>query len=113
MNKLLKYWQNKLGLDDWKIELHTDCSPREMYDPLNDGQCQYHFVKKLAIIKICTEKDVSVDSDYNFERILVHELLHIKFAILDDSGNALQDKIVHQLVQDFANILTEGKHAVR
>ena len=107
--QLLQHWIKKLGLQDWKIEVFDNCSPREMFDKEAQAENYYNFVYKHARIRITTEKDRQCDiSPLSYEQCLVHELLHCKFAILDDSGNALQDKIVHQLVEDFTSILLEG-----
>ena len=108
--QLLQYWIKRLGLQDWSIDLQDNCSPREMYDADNQGETSYNYTYKKAIIKIASEQDRQHDvMPLDYEHILVHELLHCKFAILDDSGNSLQDKVVHQLVEEFASILLEGR----
>lgn len=105
-DKLLNKWINILGLQDWHIELYSDCSPKELFDKDAQGENYYNFIYKYAKIRIISEKDRKQDIlPLEYEHLLVHELLHCKFASLDDSGNALQDKIVHQLVEDFADIL--------
>ena len=110
-DKLLEYWINTLGLQDWHIELHSDCSPKQLFDKDAQGENYYNFTYKHARIRIISDKDRKQDIlPLDYEHILVHELLHCKFSILDDSGNALQDKIVHQLVEDFANILVQRRH---
>ena len=43
---------------------------------------------------------------FNPEKTLVHELLHLKFSALDESGDPLRDKLTHRLVEDFAKALT-------
>ena len=40
--------------------------------------------------------------DFEDRKTLVHELLHLKFCLLGDSGNDLQDRYVHQLIDDLA-----------
>lgn len=74
------------------------------------GECEYNEVCKGAFIKLlrpeCYGQRII---PYNIEKTLVHELLHIKFCLLDDSGNPLQDRIVHQLIDEFANILVDNK----
>ena len=103
---LLTKWINILGLQDWHIELYNDCSPKELFDKDAQGENYYNFTYKHAKIRIISKKDREQDIlPLEYEHILVHELLHCKFASLDDSGNALQDKLVHQLVEDFADIL--------
>lgn len=104
--KLLEKWIDILGLQDWHIEVYNDCSPKELFDSNSLGENYYNFTHKHAKIRIVSEKDARCDIlPMKYEHILVHELLHCKFAALDDSGNVLQDKLVHQLVEDFADIL--------
>lgn len=106
--KLIDYWIKLLNLEDWKIEVLDNCSPRELFDKDAQAENYYNFVHKCAKIRITSDKDRSHDiMPLDYEHLLVHELLHCKFAILDDSGNALQDKIVHQLVEDFTKALIE------
>jgi len=67
-------------------------------------------VNKCSKIRIITEKDYGKRMlPFDKERILVHELLHIKFCLLDNSGNELQDRILHQIVEEFAEILVKVK----
>lgn len=107
-NKLLDKWIKILGLQDWHIEVYDECSPRELFDSTSQAENYYNFTYKQAKIRITSEKDRKHDVlPMSYEHLLVHELLHCKFAILDGSDNLLQDKIVHQLVEDFANILVE------
>lgn len=108
--QLLQYWVKRLGLQDWKIELLDDCSPREMCDANAQGENMYNYVHKHAIIKITHERDRQHDiAPLDYEHLLVHELLHCKFSPLDDTGNWLQDRLVHQFVEDFTKILLEGR----
>ena len=107
---LQKRWIERLGLQDWTITILDNCSPKELQDPLSQAECFYNYVHKHATVRITSDKDREVDIlPLDYEHLLVHELLHIKFAVLDDSGNALQDRIVHQLVEDFAGLLTEAR----
>lgn len=109
-NKLLDKWIKILGLQDWHIELYNDSSIKQLFDKDAQAENYYNFVYKHAKIRIISDKDRQHDIlPLDYEHLLVHELLHCKFAILDDSGNELQDKIVHQLVEDFTKILVGDK----
>lgn len=108
-NALLRKWIKKLHLQDWKIELRENSTPSDFVDDNNCGECEWQETEKSAIIRILNpiyygERIIP----FNFERILVHELLHIKFCLLWDSGNKLQDRIVHQLIADLAKVFVEG-----
>ena len=110
MDKLLKEWQHRLGLDDWKIVLKEDCSPNDMVLKDVVGETSFEEVNKCAVIRIITEKDYGDRIiPFNFEKTLIHELLHLKFCLLGESGNDLQNRIVHQLIEDMAKALVDAK----
>lgn len=106
--QLLEKWQKRLGLTDWVIDLRDNMTPDEMSLQGVAGQCEWQEVKKAAVISIikpeCYGERIT---PFNFERTLVHELLHIKFCLLDDSGNALQDRVLHQIIEDLAKAFVE------
>lgn len=85
-------WKSILGLQDWDIQI-VNCSPRDLSDPNSAGEVEYTEATKIAVIRLT--KDAT-------EKTFIHEMLHIKFALLQDSGNPLQDRIVHQLIDDLA-----------
>ena len=110
MNELLKEWIDRLKLNDWVIELQENCSPDDMNDCC--GLTNWQEVNKSAIIKI-------IDPQYYGERIipfdaektLVHELLHLKTCLISDTENELQERIMHQLIEDLARALVNAKRS--
>jgi hypothetical protein len=108
-NTLLEKWQKRLLLTDWRIALHANAIPSDFITSNKAGETEWEEVIKSAVIRI-------LDPDcygeriipYNFERTLVHELLHLKFCLLDDSGNTFQDRYVHQLIDELARALTSA-----
>ena len=112
MQELLKEWQHRLGLDDWCIVLKDNCSPNDMVLKDCAGETEWQEVGKCAVIRIISKKDygdriVSFDK----EKTLVHELLHCKFCLLGESGNDLQDRLAHQLIDDMAKALVSAKRS--
>lgn len=108
-NKLLQKWVDILGLNDWTISLCDNCTPQEMDSVNSAGQCIYNEVQKCAVINIINpecygEKIIPFD----YEKTLVHELMHIKLCFLQESGNDLQERIVHQLVESMARALVKA-----
>lgn len=106
--ELLHKWQHLLGLTDWVIKFNDSAIPAEFSNEECEGEAEYQESTKTAIIRIIRpdcygEKIIPFD----FEKTLIHELLHLKFALLDNSGNALQDRLVHQLVDDLARAFTK------
>lgn len=100
--KLLQKWQKRLGLTEWHIVLKENCTPNDMCNDVC-GECEIDEVHKIAVVRII---DRSYYGDrivpYNFEKTLIHELLHIKFVFIDNSGNELRDRILHQNIEDLA-----------
>nr|DAS87054.1 MAG TPA: PipA protein [Caudoviricetes sp.] len=108
---LFNEWKKRLRLQDWIIHLEDDVSPADMSDPDNVGETNWCESTKLATIKLMSESGVSKYSitPIDKEKVLVHELMHLKLSLLDDSGNRLQDRVVHQLVDDLALALVDAK----
>ena len=46
---------------------------------------------------------------FDAEKTLVHELLHLKFVLLGQSGNDFQDRYVHQLIDDLARAFVDAE----
>ena len=110
--QLLQEWQHRLGLDDWFIVLETHCKQEALMDDA-DGDVEFVESTKCAKIQVI-DPDVRKGAlrPFDFEEILVHELLHCKFALLgkgEDWDNNLQLRIVHQLVDDMARALVSAK----
>lgn len=107
LHELLRYWTDVLGLQEWNITLITNCSPNDM--TLNEvaGETEWSDTLRTAVIRIIDPKDWGERVVlFNPEKTLVHELLHLKFSALDESGDPLRDKLTHRLVEDFAKALT-------
>lgn len=106
--ELLKKWQKKLGLTDWLIDLRDNCLPGDFVLENVSGECEYNLTHKSAIIRIINPTcygDRLIP--FNYEKTLVHELLHIKFGLIDNTDNQIHDTIVHQLIEEFARLLTD------
>lgn len=110
MQELLKEWKERLGLQDWYIELKDNCSPNDMVLKDCAGETEWQEVDKCAVIRIISKKDYgSRILPFDKEKTLVHELLHCKFCLLGESGNDLQDRIQHQLIDDMSRALVDAK----
>lgn len=97
----LRYWQKRLLLCDWNIELKYPTFAQDM--PIKDtfGTVNYSESTKHAKVFIL-DPDHYKEGPWNIGKTILHELLHLKMCLLDESGNTLQDRIVHQLVDDLA-----------
>lgn len=103
MNKLLLEWQKTLNLSDWEIKLQENCSPNDMTLQGVQAETEWDEVNKCAVIRIIDEKDYGKRIlPFDKEKALVHELLHIKLWWLQNSDCELQNRFVHQLIDDMA-----------
>lgn len=114
-NELLEEWQERLGLMDWCIVLRINVKQDDFEgeEPVV-GQTNWQNISKTAVIKVLDEKlygDRIIK--YDFERILLHELLHIKFNILQQDPfnyeSRVYDDFQHQLLEDLAQALIMAK----
>ena len=107
---LLEKWKRKLCLNEWRIKLLTNLRPEEM--TMNDvaGCSEWSESIKTARIEI-------IDPDYygdrivpfDFEKTLVHEMLHLKFSFWCQNEDDICDRIMHQMIDDIARALTEKR----
>lgn len=114
--KLLEEWQERLGLQDWCIILRYNCKKEDMEDSeYSIGETQWETTNKCARICIISEQEYGKDKmlNYDFEKTLVHELLHIKFALIDKDLNTYEGIVAeqarHQLIDDLARAFVMTK----
>ena len=110
-SELLNEWQERLGLQDWVIILRFNLFEEDMNK--SAGETIWNNVNKLAEIHIIREEDFNSLIPYDYERILVHELLHIKFGYLQSEPNNYEEQVFdeaqHQLIDDLARALVMAK----
>lgn len=105
----LRIWQKRLSMSDWRITLHADVIPADMLLPDCAGASDWREATKTACITLLREDCYGNRIvPYDPEKTLIHELLHLKFSLLGESGNELQDRIVHQLIDDMARALCDA-----
>ena len=109
---LLTDWMERLGLQDWRIKLN-DCVPAsEMQDQNAAGLTEFQEVNKTARIDILDPDDYGNRViPFDYERILVHELLHLKLCLLTETfgEDPMQERVGHQLIDDLARTLVAVK----
>lgn len=113
--KLLDEWTDRLGLQDWEIHLAWKSKQTEIPYKVNDGEvgglAEYREAEKEALIYILDEEEANCEPfKFDFERNLVHELLHLKTSICTDTDhNSYQGRLMHQLVDDLAKAFVKAK----
>ena len=107
---LLEEWQKRLGLQDWRIKLCSNCKPEEMTIQDADGCTEWTEAIKTARIEIIDPQyygERIVPFDY--EKTLVHELLHLKTCLVSDMVDDLQTRYMHQIIDDLARAFVDAK----
>ena len=106
--ELLKKWKRRLGLHDWIIKLYANCKPEEMTMSEVAGCTEWTESGKTARIEI-------IDPEYygerivpfNFEKTLIHELLHLKMSFWCQNEDDVEDRLMHQIIDDLARAFVE------
>lgn len=113
--KLLNEWQERLGLQDWAIVLRYNCKFSDLETQDSVGETLWNITIKNATIRIISKEEYGTDRTlpFDFEKTLVHELLHLKFGIIDSMNSTYESKVVdelrHQLIDDLARALVMAK----
>ena len=108
--KLLDEWKKRLGLFDWRIQLELNCKPNEM--ALEDCAGCVIFkesIKDATIQMVDPTYCEFLKIPYDFEKVLIHELLHLKLALVCDNTSDLQERYMHQVIEDFARAFVDAK----
>lgn len=112
MIELLEEWQERLFLQAWRIVLRPKCKPDDM--ALRDcwGCTDWTEESKTARIDIVDPDCLSEKIiPFDFEKTLVHELLHLKFSLLSDNAEGMQARYVHQMIDEMARALVDAKRS--
>lgn len=108
---LLAKWKKRLGLDNWVISFYPECKPNDMCLEDVAGCCEWSTLHKTATIQVLSEQYYTYPNNmipYDVERIIVHELLHIKFAFLYETEDELRQNLTHQLIEEMARALVDS-----
>jgi len=110
----LAEWQSRLHLYYWKIKLNLNCDLSDMGDAYQSTT--YKESIKYGVISIVDYKQLSpfLKNEYNFEKTLIHELLHMFFALLDTPDNeySLQQRMLHQMIDELADAFYNAKYCL-
>ena len=103
-------WKQRLGLCDWMIAIRPNCKPEDMSEQNVSGSTTYTEVCKAAMMEL-------IDPQYYGERIrpldlektIVHEMLHLKLALVADHVGEMQERYMHQIIDDLARAFVDAK----
>lgn len=101
--KLLNKWKTRLGLQDWRIELRTKMNPQDMTMENVAGCTDWSEAIKAARIEIIDPEHYGERIiPFDFEKTLIHELLHLKFSFWCQGTDDVSDRLMHQVIDDLA-----------
>ena len=108
--ELCDEWNQRLGLSDWAIVVRPNCKPEDMSEQDVSGSTTYNEVCKAAMMEL-------IDPQYYGERIIpldlektiVHEMLHLKLALVADHVGEMQERYMHQIIDDLARAFVDAK----
>jgi len=109
-DRLLKEWQKRLGLTDWVIRLYDNCKPGDMALADSTGCTSWVESTKVARVEML---DPAYYEDriipYDWEQTLVHELLHLKTCLISNGVDDLQERYMHQMIDELAKAFVDAK----
>lgn len=101
--RLFEKWRKILHLEAWDIKFQWCVRGRDMNLQDCMGSTSFLHESHQAIVQMLDPVDFDNDLfSYDYEKTLVHELLHLRFSDLENSGDPLRDKLTHQLIDDLA-----------
>ena len=110
-NELFRKWAAILQLRYWDIRFQWCVRSRDMNLADSIGCTSFNHENRQAIVQMLDPVDFESDLfEYDYEKTLVHELLHLKFSDVDNSGDPLRDKMTHQLIDDLARAFVVAVH---
>lgn len=110
LKKLCAFWQNQLKLNNWRIAIGIE-RKTVFNNSQSTGEIDYVLPLRQAIIKILDPLDYpNSPFEQDMEISLVHELLHLHFALFEPkSDDLLEFLIMESTIEQLANILVEMK----
>lgn len=107
---LFDKWVRILRLFDWDIRFHWKVHPAELAAADSAGCTSLNWVCKQAVVEIADPEKYKMDMpefEFDYEYILVHELMHLKMSLIDrnNQDDDILGAVVHQLVDEMAKSL--------
>lgn len=92
----LKFWQEKLHMDDWNLEVELTDFNRADYIQTGDFRVESEKTAKILISRTETDKDI--------HKVVLHELIHVLFWNID---SFCEDKIGESNRDEYLGLLEE------
>ena len=106
VDNLIKTWIILLRLEDWDISWHIASQKADDVSADALAEVQVESSIKWAHITIGPEDRFKREPDRSLQQVLIHELLHIKFALIQPENlDTTEYRVQHQLIDELATVL--------
>ena len=112
INELCERWQEILKLNDWDVRVNLG-RPDELSEPDREGECFAELAKGEALIRLLDPKiPYDFTFQYDVEKVLVHELLHLSFSPFEPEDDPLRHDLWERLIERMAKTLVAFQRRV-
>jgi len=115
LEQWLRTWQERLSLDEWKVEVRmvraADLNPDTL------GHLKWNASDHTATIKVLNPLDYELPPDQipsDIERTVVHELVHLQLSVLPRNGSkVVEEQVVNKLTEALLRLDWGGSYAAQ
>lgn len=112
VDDLCRKWQEILKLNNWEVVVKLG-RPDELSEPDREGECFVNLPKGEALIRLLDPKiPYDFTFQYDVEKVLVHELLHLSFAPFEPEEDSLRHDLWEQTIERMAKTLVAFQRRV-
>ncbi len=104
LDRQLKTWQKRLGLDDWNLSLKV--VRQSSLEKHTWGNAEWDPVTKSGSISVLDPRDYNLkgrDLSQDMECTIVHELVHIQVSPLDAQDDTTREEVVNKIMGAILN----------
>jgi hypothetical protein len=104
LEKQLKTWQKRLGMDDWDLTLQV--VRKSALDRDTWGNAEWDSDSKSGVISVLDPHDYNLkggDLKRDMECTIVHELVHIQVSPLDSGNPEAHEEVVNRIMNALLN----------
>ncbi len=104
LDRQLKSWQKRLGMDDWRLTIKV--VRQNSLDKNTWGNAEWNPDEKTGIISVLDPTDYNLkggDLKLDMECTIVHELVHIQVGPLESPSENLREDVVNRIMGALMN----------
>lgn len=104
LDKELKFWQKRLGLEDWNLSLQI--VRQASLDKHTWGNAEWDPDTRSGKIRVLDPRDYNLkgkELNQDMECTIVHELVHIQVSPLDAHDDVTREEVVNKIMTALLN----------